>query len=181
MSTEENFITRISHCIHFFSKTDENTEADRLGFLLPAHEYFHQSMVVADCESELVRDGSRGLQGGAFFMATLLNRREAKSGRGKDSIDALKDLILLKADARFCQFFLMKFNLDPEADQTPPELKSANKGEKEAFLQQMVEAALKDLLPYFRSCSIKEDLDLNDHPLQEGRSRVAKWGRIDIY
>ena len=56
MSTEENFITRISHCIHFFSKTDENTEADRLGFLLPAHEYFHQSMVVADCESELVRD-----------------------------------------------------------------------------------------------------------------------------
>ena len=155
----------------FLSKTDENTEADRLGFLLPAHEYFHQSMVVADCESELVRDGSRGLQGGAFFVATLLNRREAKSGKGKDSIDALKDLLLLKADARFCQFFIMKFKLDPEVDQTPAHLKTSTSLEKEAFLQQMVEEALKDLLPYFSSCNNKEDLDLRDHPLQEGRRR----------
>ena len=153
----------------FSSKTDENTEADRLGFLLPAHEYFHQSMVVADCESELVRDGSRGLQGGAFFVATLLNRKDAKSGKGKDSIDALKDLILLKADARFCQYFITKFKLDPEFDQTPPQLKSRGREEKEAFLQHMVEEALKDLLPYFRSCSNKDVLDLRDHPLQEGR------------
>ena len=101
------------------SKTDENTEDESLGFILPCHEYFHQSMVVADCESELVRDGSRGLEGGAFYAATLLNRREAKTGRGKDSIDALKDLFLLKADARFCQFFISKYKLDPAVDQTP--------------------------------------------------------------
>ena len=67
--------------MHFgiLSKTDENSEADCLGYLLPAHEYFHQSMAVADCESELFRDSSRGLDGGAFFLATLLNRKDAKN------------------------------------------------------------------------------------------------------
>ena len=126
-------------------------------------------MVVADCESELVRDGSRGLEGGAFFAATLLNRKEAKAGRGKDSIDALKDLILLKGDARFCQYFLMKFGLDPEEDQTPPEIKSTGPENKESFMHQKVELALKDLLPYFSTCNLHEDPDLSDHPLQEGR------------
>ena len=76
-------------------------------------------MVLADCESELVRDGSRGLEGGAFFAATLLNRKEAQTSKGKHSMDALKDFYALKSDARFIQYFLHKFDLDPQKDNTP--------------------------------------------------------------
>ena len=150
------------------SKTDEDTEAASLGYILPSHEYFHQSMMIADCESELFRDSTRGLEGGAFFMATLLNRKDAKLKKGKDAIDSLKDFITLKADARFCQHFLIKFSLDPEVDNTPDLLKSASPEQKETFIFEKVELALRDLLPYFRSCS-SSDPDLDDHPLQEGR------------
>ena len=156
--------------MHFgiLSKTDENSESDCLGYLLPAHEYFHQSMAVADCDSELFRDSSRGLEGGAFFVATLLNRKDAKTKKGKDAIDALKDFLLLKADARFCQYFIMKNNLSPDVDNTPDELKNATDEKKKLFLHEKVEEVLKDLLPFFRSCS-SSDPQLVDHPLQEGR------------
>ena len=156
--------------MHFgnLSKTDENSAADCLSYLLPAHEYFHQSMAVADCASELFRDSSRGLEGGAFFVATLLNRKDAKTKKGKDAIDALKDFLLLKADARFCQYFIMKYNLDPDIDNTPEELKNATVEKKRLFLHEKVEEVLKDLLPFFRSCS-SSDPHLVDHPLQEGR------------
>ena len=107
----------------FISKTDESSEAASLGFLLPSHEYFHEMMVIADCEAELVRDPSRGLEGGAFFVATILNRKEAKTGQGKHSLDAMKDFMLLKSDARFCQYFIKKFDLNPEVDITPDHLK----------------------------------------------------------
>ena len=150
------------------SKTDENSEEDRLGFILPAHEYFHQSMVVADCEKELFMDNSRGLEGGAFFAATLLNRKDVKTQKAKDAIDSMKDFILLKADARFCQYLLHKFDLDPAVDNTPDSIKRATHNEKEAFVHNYVEEALRDLLPYFRDCS-NEDPHLVDHPLQEGR------------
>ena len=80
-------------------------------------------MVVADCESELFRDNSRGLHGGAFFVATLLNRKEAKTARGKDNIDSLKDLINLKVDARFCHYYIKRNNLDPDVDNTPDDVK----------------------------------------------------------
>ena len=95
-------------------------------------------MVVADCESELVRDGSRGLAGGAFFMATLLNRKEAKTARGKDDIDSLKDFILLKGDVRFCQYFIRSKNLDPEVDNTPDNIKTARADQKVAYFHKYV-------------------------------------------
>ena len=150
------------------SKTDESCEEDSLGFILPSHEYFHQSMVVADCEKELFMDTSRGLEGGAFFAATLLNRKDVKTQRGKDAIDSMKDFILLKSDARFCQYFLKKFDLDPTYDNTPDGLKAAKHDDKEAFVHNLVEKALRDLIPYFRESS-SEDPQLVDHPLQEGR------------
>ena len=152
----------------FISKTDESSEAASLGFLLPAHEYFHEMMVIADCEAELVRDPSRGLEGGAFFVATLLNRKEAKTGQGKHSIDAMKDFMLLKSDARFCQYFIKKFDLNPEVDNTPDHLKSASYDRKEAFIHNMVEDALRDLLPFFSNCTTV-DPELLDHPLQDGK------------
>ena len=158
----------------FISKSDENTQAASLGFLLPSHEYFHQSMVVADCESELFMDSSRGLEGGAFFVATILNRKEAKAKKGKDAIDEIKDFILIKSDARFCQYFVKKYDLDPSRDNTPDLMKSKKYDEKEAFVHKLVEDALRDLLPYFRACR-NEDPKLEDHPLQDGRR--AKFQR----
>ena len=125
-------------------------------------------MVIADCESELFRDCSRGLEGGAFFLATILNRKEAKLKKGKDAIDSLKDFIMLKADARFCQYYIKKFNLNTDFDNTPVLLKSASPERKEKFLHDKVEEALRDLIPYFRNCS-SSDPHLQDHPLQEGR------------
>ena len=156
------------YCIVFISKTDEGTEADSLGYLLPAHEYFHQSMVVADCDSELFRESSRGLEGGSFFVATILNRKDAKCKRGKDAIDGLTDFILLKADGRFCQYFIKKYNLDPELDNTPDLLRKASFEKKEDFLHQKVVEVLRDLLPFFKPCSYS-DPHLEDHPLQEGK------------
>ena len=52
-------------------------------------------MVLADCENGLFRDESRGLEGGAFVLATLLNRKEAQTSKGKNSLDSLKDFFLL--------------------------------------------------------------------------------------
>ena len=150
------------------SKMDEVSQSKRLGNILPSHEYFHQSMVVADCSSQLFRESSRGLPGGVHFIATMLNRKEAKTGRGKDCIDELKDFILLKSETTFCHFFLKKFNLDPSYDNTPALLKSANWRKKQAYVHSMVEEALRDLLPFFKECSIEEP-NLEDHPLQDGR------------
>ena len=132
------------------SKTDESSAIDRLNFILPSHEYFHQKMVVADCATEMFRDTSRGLEGGLFFIATLLQRKEAKTGKGKDSIDDLEDFLLLNGDARFCQFFLHKYNYDPSNDNTPTYLKNGNSQDKVRFLHGLVESALRDLLPFFR-------------------------------
>ena len=136
-------------------------------------------MVVADCESELFRDGSRGLAGGAFFMATLLNRKEAKTARGKDDIDSLKDFILLKGDVRFCQYFIRSKNLDPEVDNTPEDIKCASGDQKVAYLHKQVEGVLRELLPFFRSCKF-EDPQLQDHPLQEGRRSKYRTNRENI-
>ena len=132
------------------SKSDENSEEERLGYILPAHELFHQSMVVADCANELFRDNSRGLEGGAFFAATLLQRKRAKTGKGKDSIDDIKDFMILKADVRFCQYLIETNELNPNIDNTPSLLKKASKKEKAQYLYTKVEEALRELMPYFR-------------------------------
>ena len=80
----------------------------------------------------------------------------------------MKDFVLLKGDARFCHFFLSKFNLDPDVDATPDLVKTGTSKQKEAFVHSKVEEALRDLLPFFRKCSLEDPL-LDDHPLQEGR------------
>ena len=132
------------------SKSDENSEEERLVYILSTHELFHQSMVVADCGNELFRDTSRGLEGGAFFAATLLQRKRAKTGKGKDSIDELKDFMLLKADVRFCQYLIETNGLNQNIDNTPSLVKKASKEDKARYLYAMTEKALRDLLPYFR-------------------------------
>ena len=125
-------------------------------------------MVIADCHNELFRDCSRGLDGGAFFAATILNRKDAKTKKGKDAIDAIKDFILLKGDARFCQYFISKYDLDPSVDNTPASIRLSSPAQKEEFVHQRVIEALRDLLPFFRDCCY-EDPQLTDHPLQDGR------------
>lgn len=109
----------------FFSKLDETTDKSRLKFVLPQHEYFHQYMVLADAESEITRENSRGLPGGSFLLATILNRKDARMKKGKEAIEAFKDFFELKSDAMFCTFFLQKFKLDENIDNTPNNLKNS--------------------------------------------------------
>lgn len=108
------------------SKMDEGSHSDRLNFLLPCHEYFHQSFVVVDCANVLLREKSRGSDGGVFFEASMLKRKEAKHAKAKDAIDELKDFMFLKGEVRFCHYFIHKYKLDPTFDNTPDLIKSAN-------------------------------------------------------
>ena len=114
--------------------------------------------------SELFRDNSRGMEGGAFSIAVLLNRKKAKSAKGKDNIDALKEFIVLKGEACFSHFFLAKYNLNPDVDNTPDELKKGTKGEKAAYIHSLVNDALKDLLPMFEKSSGVTP-DMTDYPV----------------
>ena len=157
----------------FSSKLDETTEVEGLCFLQPQHEYFHQYMVLADCENELFRDGSRGLEGGSFFLATLLNRKDARTKKGKDAIDALEEFFLLKADARFCHYFLRKFELNPCVDNTPPGLKNGSPAQKSKYLHELVVSALHDLLAYFRTAQNVDPL-LLDFPVEDGRRKSTE-------
>ena len=127
--------------------------------------------MVADCESELFRDGSRGLEGGAFFLATLLNRKEAQTSKGKNAMDSLKDFYHIKADARFCQFFFSKHGLSQAVDNTPDTTKTASTTLKVKYLHDLVSSSLKDLLPYFNECDASADTVeiLLDHPVQNRR------------
>ena len=143
---------------------DEPTEESRLQFLIVNHEYFHQSMALADVEHELFRDRSRGLDGGAYFLASLLNRKDARTKKGKEAIDAIEDFLLLKADVRLCQYMIRKFGLTLDKDNTPQRLKTASKDEKLAYLHGLVSEALRDLLPLFKDAQDK-DPKLIDHPV----------------
>ena len=127
-------------------------------------------MVLADVENALFRDSSRGLEGGSFFLSTLLNRKDARCKKGKDAVDAMEEFYLLKSDARFCQYMIHKFNLDPNTDNTPPHLKTASSDMKSEYLSGLVALALKDLMPCFKS---SEDVDpgLIDFPLGGGRRK----------
>ena len=148
---------------------DEETSEDRLDFLIPQHEFFHQGMVVADCESKLFRDESRGLEGGAFFLATLLNRKEAQTSKGKNAMDSLKDFYLLKSDARLCQYFFHKHGLSQTKDNTPDMMKTSCATLKVKYLHDLVSSCLRDLLPYFKESDAASDTSqqLLDHPLQK--------------
>ena len=151
---------------------DEDTRKERLDFLLSQHEYFHQGMAVADCESVLFRDESRGLEGGAFFTATLLNRKETLTAKGKNAMDEFKDLYLLKSEARFIQYFFHKFETDPVHDNTPDSIRTASLKIKKDYLHGLVSDCLKDLLPFFKQSNISAEpsSQLLDHPLQKGRA-----------
>ena len=162
---------------HFgiLSKMDESTEKDKLNFLQIAHEYFHQGMVLADIENELFRDGSRGLEGGAYFAATLLNRKEARTKKGKEAIDAFEEFFLLKSDVRFCQYTIKKYGLQLNKDNTPSHLKTAQKEEKLSYIYGLVANSLKDLMPCFSNAK-DVDPELTDHPVrcQSSEAQVLK-------
>ena len=150
----------------FISKSNEDTPESRLALVIPTYENFHLLMCVADLESELFRDCSRGLEGGAFTTATLLNRKRAKLSKGKNDIDALKDFINLKAEAYFAHCFLSKYNLDPSFDNTPALIKSASKERKCLYLHSMVQETLKEILPEFRECTGTLP-DMTDYPVRK--------------
>ena len=161
---------------HFgiLSKLDEPTEENRLQFLIVNHEYFHQSMALADVEHELFRDQSRGLDGGAYFLASLLNRKDARTKKGKEAIDAIEEFLLLKADVRFCQFMIRKYGLTLDKDNTPTSLKTAPKDVKLAYLHDLVSEALKDLLPLFKDAQDK-DPELIDHPVGSNSKKQVQY------
>ena len=147
------------------SKADEIMPADRLSFVLPAHEYFHMTMTMADISSRLFRDNSRGLDGGSFSTAIMLNRKKANSSKGKDNISALSDFYVIKAQGRFIQFFLEKYSLNPDIDNSPEHLKTRSKEEKAAYLNNLTKEALQDLLPVFKDCTGVMP-DMTDFPMQ---------------
>ena len=158
----------ISLIISVYSKLDEANAEERLQFVMPQHEFFHQYMVIADVENQLFRDRSRGLAGGSFLLATLLNRKDAKSKKGKDAVEAFREFFLLKADATFCSYFLHKFKLNDKIDNTPHLLRSSSSEKKMKYLHQLVAEALKDLLPYFKEAETAS-CQLDDFPLAAGR------------
>ena len=136
-------------------------------------------MTEVDCESKLFRDDSRGLEGGSFHVATLLNRTKAKSGKGKECIDEIKDYIHLKTKVRFAHYFLHKYAMDPTVDNTPLSIKSSRKEEQLFYLHNLTAIALKDLPPHFNDCALRDPRrELEDHPLQEGRRDKYKLHTI---
>ena len=125
-------------------------------------------MVLADAESEITRERSRGLSGGSFLLSTLLNRKAARTKKGKEDVEALKDYFLLKSDATFCHYTLHKYELDENVDNTPIKIRQGSRDAKQKYLHNLVAEALKDLLPYFKEA--KHNIaTIPDFPLQEGR------------
>ena len=105
-------------------------------------------------------------------QATLLNRKEAKTAKGKNAIDELKEFYLLKSDARFVQYFINKFDIDTDKDNTPDNLKTATKEAKTEYLHGLVADCLRDLIPFFKDTKVNNEV-LLDHPLQRG-TRISR-------
>ena len=126
----------------------------------------------------MFRDKSRGLEGGYFHSATLLNRKEVKSKKGKNAIDEFKEFFLLKADATFIHNFIKQHNLQSNKDNTPHLMRKANASKKKQYLHDLVADTLRDLLPYFKECSVSDDM-LPDFPLAAGR-KVAQTSEDSI-
>ena len=125
-------------------------------------------MVLADAESEITREKSRGLTGGSFLLATILNRKDAKSKKGKEAVDAFKDFFQLKSDATFCQLFLNKYDLDENIDNTPIHIRKLPAEKMLQYLHNLVAECIRDLIPYFKN--IATDMKrIRDFPLGEGR------------
>ena len=82
---------------------------------------------------------------------------------------------MLKSDARFIQYFVLKFDIDPLTDNTPDLLKSGTNEEKITYLHDLVSQCLTELLPFFRESSISTDTSsqLWNHPLQNG-SKISR-------
>ena len=168
------FSTYTNYFCFFFSKCDERSDSAGLKNILPTHEYFHQQMNTADCQSELSRNGSRGLEGGYFLHAQHLNRTEILTAPGKHAINSFKDFASINAEARFSQFFIASNNIeDTTIDNTPEEIKKSSKEEKVGFFHRLVANSLKDLLPVFKTSSLDSDINqlLYDHPVQSRRRK----------
>lgn len=90
--------------------------------------------------------------------------------KGKDAVEAFREFFLLKADATFCNFFLHKYELNDQIDNTPKHLRKAPADQKRKYLHQMVAEALQDLMPYFKDAKIGCSL-LADFPLSAGRRK----------
>ena len=108
------------------------------------------------------------MSGGSFLLATILNRKDAKTKKGKDAITAFKEYFLIKADAFFNNYFLHKHQLDDQVDNTPPLLKNSSAEDKSKYLHDLVATALRDLLPHFKNAKMS-DCQLSDFPLAAGR------------
>ena len=113
-------------------------------------------------------DCSRGLPGGSFHKASLINRRDAKEKFGKQAIDTIGDFIKFNCEVRFNHYFIQKYQLDVEKDNTPDHIKRSSTEQQVKYVHDLVEPVLKELLPFLRH-SKNVHHDLYDHPLQEGR------------
>ena len=123
---------------------------------------------MADCENQLIRDTSRGLDGGSFYCASLLNRKDAKMRKGKEAIEELNDFFILKSHARFCHLLIKKYKLNKDIDNTPTLLRKADPHKKARYIHDLVADVLRDLLPDYSKCEFSNP-QLHDFPLSEGR------------
>ena len=82
---------------------------------------------------------------------------------------------------RFLQFFIKKFGLKVDEDNTPQKLLRLTANKKVEYLHHLVAQTLKDLLVYFNDSSLESDATqkLLDHPLQEGRRNVRTNKNIE--
>ena len=85
---------------------------------------------------------------------------------------------MIKAEARFVHYFLAKYSLDPNVDNTPDELRSKWKVEKEAYIHGLVKEALHDLLPQFKKCTGIMP-NMNDFPASRSTSMEGEGPGVD--
>ena len=71
-----------------------------------------------------------------------------------NSINLFKDIFMLRSDARFTQYFMIKNNFHPSEVNTLPPLKTKNPEEKQCFLHNLVDECLRDLLPLFKQSKL---------------------------
>ena len=127
-------------------------------------------------ENELIREKSRGLSGGTFMLSTLLNRKDVRTKKGKEAVDAFEDFIKLKSDAMFCTSFLHMHQLDENKDNTPKHLQASSADDKLKYIYGLVAKTLRDLIPEFAETDTGMPL-INDFPLQAGRYEQGAEGK----
>ena len=74
---------------------------------------------------------------------------------------------------RFCHYFLHKFDLSADVDNTPPLIRTASALKKVNYLHELVATALKDMMPHFKQCLLVDPL-LHDFPVASGKRKLDK-------